>query len=176
VLSRDLRRVDAGIALGVVGQHVVDAEPGQDVPGVGVPAERHPRAAPDGDERREAAAGPDRFGVGPGGEGVVVPAPLGCLQHVEEATQRRQRGRDVADVGDPDRHARGPQRGHVLGFVLLLVGHHKVRRSGGDSVDRRILRAAEARYVEVGGVRAPVRGADEGVPGDAVRRGDRLGE
>jgi hypothetical protein len=158
------------VPVGLAGEDVPHAEPGQQVTGERVAAEHHPGTAPD---RHDRGGGRHLRRIGPD---LVDPAQPRGLRTVEDDAQPVERGQRLGDGGrrrDPDRDARGPQRGDVLVPVLLGVGDHEVGRQGTDAVEIRPLRAADTGDVEIGRVRAPVGGADEQ---PEVRRGDRLGQ
>ena len=93
VVRRQRGRVDPRVALGVAGEHVVDAEPGEHGAGEGVAADRHPRPPPDRHHRprrpaRPAAARPAASAVGQPGRGVE---PAGG-EHPVAARRTRRRG------------------------------------------------------------------------------------
>ena len=123
--------VHLGVALGVVGVDVGQAEPPGQVAGERRPADDHPRVAPDRDRDpprhrgHRAAPEPARLGQ------PVRPPPAEGL--VEEPLQRGDRLGHGLDVGHPDGDTGVAQAAHVELAVLLLVGDDQV---GGELRDR----------------------------------------
>ncbi len=168
---------DAGVALGVCGVRVVDAQARQQVPGERVAAEHHPRPPPDGHRRPE----PDRRAgrVGPRGPGLRQPARRPRPAGGEDPVQLPEGLVERPHLGDEDLDARGPQRGQVGGAVLLLVGDHQIGREGDDPGHVGVLRTAHPRDVEVHRMAAPVGGPDQRARhghGDRLRQRGHQGD
>ncbi len=167
----DLGRLDLRVAAVGVGERVGQSGAREQVAGERVAADDHPRVAPDRGGRAR-----------PVGGGVAAPQlarpeqPVGVRPAErlgEQPLHRRDPLRHRLDVGHPHRHARLAQPAYVELAVLLLVGDDQVGGEVDDRCDGGVLGAADAGYVEVRGVGAPLGGADQHA---AVDRGQRLGQ
>ena len=137
VVERDLR-----VAVGRVGEHVVDAEGGEHRRSVGRRADRHPRPPPDrheGPQRRAAAAAP---GAGDGSERRAAPTASASVD---------ERRADVGDRADGEQPCTAtPAAASASASSRRFSSSHITTRSGASAtiaVDVRVLRAADVRQV-----------------------------
>ena len=180
IASRDLREIDTRVAIGRVREDVSQPGAGEQVVGVGVAREAHPRILPDREERRARRTGPNGRSLRcPGERGAEGGDDRGTRlirgAEVGEPLDLRERFGDGARVIDPGAEAALAQPAHVDLAVLLEVREDEVRAERRDRVDARVLRPADARAVGEfrGGMDAPVGDARDAIA--EAQREQRLG-
>ena len=155
-----------------VAEHVRESQQPEQVAGERVPADHHPRVAPDRHRRTPPGHRP-HLGQRPLGARRGQPVRPDVEDLGEEPIQGIERLLDRLGHGDPDLDAALPEPAYVELAVLLLVGHHEVGLERGDRGQVGVLGAPDPRDVEVGRVGAPVGRPDQHVGNG---RGERLGD